>query len=420
MDKSVLKRVLLGNQYEIEKINLIKRDYDIDEYERLVLVGIRRAGKSFLLYQKIKDNLKNGIGWDEMLYINFEDERLGEFTAMDFDVLLEIHFELYGKRPMLFLDEVQNISGWEKFARRIADQKYKVFITGSNAQMLSNEIQTTLGGRYFVKEIYPFSFKEFLSFNEVSYSDNDMYVTEKRALIKNKFSEYFLSGGFPESFGVSYKRDYIKGIYQKIFLGDIAARYDINNYHALNTVIRKLAESIKQPMSFNRIANIVSSTGVKFSVNSAIKYLEYIENAWLILPIDNIAGKIVDKMTNKKYYFTDNGLLNLFLIDSETSLLENIVALNLMKNYGRRDNVFYYHNNIEVDFYVADLQQAYQVSYSIADKDTRLREMSALKKIHKVLPVKECFIVTYDEEEVIVEDDITINVVPIWKWLVRG
>ena len=212
MDKSVLKRVLLGNQYEIEKINLIKRDYDIDEYERLVLVGIRRAGKSFLLYQKIKDNLKNGIGWDEMLYINFEDERLGEFTAMDFDVLLEIHFELYGKRPMLFLDEVQNISGWEKFARRIADQKYKVFITGSNAQMLSNEIQTTLGGRYFVKEIYPFSFKEFLSFNEVSYSDNDMYVTEKRALIKNKFSEYFLSGGFPESFGVSYKRDYIKEI----------------------------------------------------------------------------------------------------------------------------------------------------------------------------------------------------------------
>ena len=254
----------------------------------------------------------------------------------------------------------------------------------------------------------------------MSYSDNDMYVTEKRALIKNKFSEYFLSGGFPESFGASYKRDYIKGIYQKIFLGDIAARYDINNYHALNTVIRKLAESIKQPMSFNRIANIVSSTGVKFSVNSAIKYLEYIENAWLILPIDNIAGKIVDKMTNKKYYFTDNGLLNLFLIDSETSLLENIVALNLMKNYGRRDNVFYYHNNIEVDFYVADLQQAYQVSYSVADKDTKLREVSALKKMHKVLPVKECFIVTYDEEEVIVEDDITINVVPIWKWLVRG
>lgn len=118
---------------KLKKINLIKRDYDIDEYERLVLVGIRRAGKSFLLYQKIKDNLKKGIGWDEMLYINFEDERLGEFTAMDFDVLLEIHFELYGKRPMLFLDEVQNISGWEKFARRIADQKYKVFIAGSNA-----------------------------------------------------------------------------------------------------------------------------------------------------------------------------------------------------------------------------------------------------------------------------------------------
>ena len=419
MDRNILKSVVLGNQYEIEKIELVERNIIIDEYERLVLVGIRRAGKSFLLYQKIKDNLKKGIGWDEMLYINFEDERLSDFNNLDFDLLLELHFEIYAKRPMLFLDEIQNIAGWEKFARRVADQKYKVFITGSNAYMLSNEIQTTLGGRFIVKEVFPFSFGEYLKFNEMSYSENDLFVTEKRAAIKNKFSEYFSSGGFPESLSVSYKRDYINGIYQKIFLGDIAARYSINNYHALNTVIRKLAESVKQPMSFNRIANIVSSTGVKFSVNSAIKYMEYIENAWLVLSVDNIAGKIVDKMTNKKYYFADNGILNLFLTDSKTTLLENIVAVNLLRKYGRRDNVYFYHNNIEIDFYVDDLQQAYQVSFSIADKDTRHREVTALKKIHKVLPVKKCFIITYDEEETIIEDNIVINVVPIWKWLLN-
>ena len=256
-------------------------------------------------------------------------------------------------------------------------------------------------------------------FSKENKNEFNLFVTEKRAAIKNKFSEYFSSGGFPESLSVSYKRDYINGIYQKIFLGDIAARYSINNYHALNTVIRKLAESVKQPMSFNRIANIVSSTGVKFSVNSAIKYMEYIENAWLVLPVDNIAGKLVDKMTSKKYYFTDNGILNLFLTDSKTTLLENIVAVNLLRKYGRRDNVYFYHNNIEIDFYVDDLQQAYQVSFSIADKDTRHREVTALKKIHKVLPVKKCFIITYDEEETIIEDNIVINVVPIWKWLLN-
>lgn len=418
MNKNILKSVLLGNQLEIERVELLERDFSLDEYERMVLVGIRRAGKSFLLYQKIKNNLRNGIGWDEMLYVNFEDERLSDFTVSDFDMLLELHFELYAKRPILFLDEIQNIEGWEKFARRVADQKYKAYITGSNAHMLSNEIQTTLGGRFSVKEVYPFSFKEFLDFNGINYSENDILVTEKRALVKNRFSEYFFYGGFPESISLRHKRDNVNGIFQKIFLGDIAVRYSINNYHALNVVIRKLAESIKQPMSFNRIANIVSSTGVKFSVNSAIKYMEYIENAWLVMPIDNIASKLVDKVTNKKYYFTDNGILNLFLVDAQTSLLENMVAVNLIRNYGKRDNVFFYHNNIEVDFYVSDMQQAYQVSYSLSDKDTRCREINALKKINKVLPVKEFFIITYDEEELIVEGDLKINVIPIWKWLI--
>ena len=418
MNKNVLKSVILGNQLEIERVELFERDFSLDEYERMVLVGIRRAGKSFLLYQKIKNNLRNGIGWDEMLYVNFEDERLSDFTISDFDLLLELHFELYAKRPVLFLDEIQNIEGWEKFARRIADQKYKAYITGSNAHMLSNEIQTTLGGRFYVKEVYPFSFKEYLDFNGIGYSEKDIMVTEKRALIKNKFAEYFFYGGFPESISLKHKRDYVNGIFQKIFLGDIAARYSINNYHALNVVIRKLAESIKQPMSFNRIANIVNSTGVKFSVNSAIKYMEYIENAWLVLPIDNIASKLVDKVTNKKYYFTDNGILNLFLVDAQTSLLENMVAINLIKRYGKRDNVFFYHNNVDVDFYIADVQHAYQVSYSLSDKDTRYREISALKKINKVLSIKEFFIITYDEEDVIMDGDLTINVIPIWKWLV--
>ena len=166
--------------------------------------------------------------------------------------------------------------------------------------MLSSEIQVTLGGRYIVKEVYPFSFEELLKYNNIPYTVNDVFVTQKRAAINNKFADYFFNGGFSESFTVPYKRYYLNGIYHKIFLGDIVARYNITNIHALNVVIRNLAESIKQLLSFNRIINIVNSTGTKFSVNSAITYMEYIENSWQILPVCNIAGKITEKTTNKK------------------------------------------------------------------------------------------------------------------------
>ena len=353
-----------------------------------------------------------------MLYINFEDERLDGLQVSDLNLIIEAHLEMYGKRPILFLDEIQNIEGWEKFARRLADEKYKVYITGSNAKMLSSDIQTTLGGRYITINVYPYSFREFLEVHHTAHDELSLLSTESRAAVMNRFIDYFHNGGFPEGALLAAKRNYLTSVYQKIYLGDIAARNAITNTFGLKIMIKKLAESVKQPISFNRIANIVSTTGSKLSTTSAIKYVEYAESAWLLQRINNIAAKLAEKESNSKYYFTDNGILNLFLIDGNTSLLENLVAINLIRQFGKEDAVFFYNKGVEVDFYIPEEQWAIQVSYSIKDLETKERETDALIKLSKVLPCRRLLIITFDEESVLqIDNHSRIEVIPVWKWL---
>ncbi len=419
MYKEILKQVIADSQAEVLNYGVVKRDFAFEEFGNYVFEGIRRAGKSFLLYQRMQQLLAQGVKWDELLYVNFEDERLVGFTAKDLNLLLEVHWEVYGKKPTLFLDEIQNITGWEKFARRLADSKHRVYITGSNAKMLSRDIQTTLGGRYIAVDVYPYDFKEFLAANGVDFSRNAMLSTKGKAEILRQFNSYFYFGGFPEGAALPSKRDYLTSVYQKIFLGDIATRHSVENTFALRILFKKLAESVSQPMSFTRLANIVSSTGAKVGTNTVINYVDYAKDAWLISPIQNMASKIVEKETNPKYYFTDNGLLNLFLLDGNTALLENLVALTLLRRYGRDDAVFFYNKSIEVDFYVPEEQLAIQACYSLNDAETRKREMTALQRLSKVVGVKRRLIITRDEEGTITEGGVKVELVPIWKWLLR-
>jgi predicted AAA+ superfamily ATPase len=419
-DKETVKNVLADFRAEIPNFEVNPRDFAFEEFGNYVFVGIRRAGKSFLLYQRMQELLAQGISADELLYVNFEDERLTGITAQDLNLLLEIHLELYGKKPILFLDEIQNIEGWEKFARRLADTKHRVYITGSNAKMLSRDIQTTLGGRYISVEVYPYSFKEFLRANEIDFSKKALASTQGKAEMLRKFNDYFYFGGFPEGATISVKRDYLTSVYQKIYLGDIAVRYSVDNTFALRIMVKKLAESVKQPISFNRISNIVSSTGAKVGTSTIINYIDYAKDAWLITSVRNIADKLVGKETNPKYYFIDNGLLNLFLIDGNTSLLENLVAVTLLRKYGREDAVFFYNKNIEVDFYVPETETAIQVCYDLNnDPDTFERETKALLKIANVLECKELMIITRDTEKTLEIKNKTIKVIPVWKWLLE-
>ncbi|MBQ8957858.1 MAG: ATP-binding protein [Bacteroidales bacterium] len=421
ISKTTLKQILASNQKDIEQYQVVPRALPSDDFPRRVFIGVRRAGKSFMLYQKMQQMLAETHDWGNMLYLNFEDDRLVGFTANDFELLLECHAEMYDQRPMLFLDEVQNIDGWERFARRMADAKYKVWITGSNAKMLSSEIMSTLGGRYLATEVYPYSFEEYLNAKGFPFDENSLLATESRAKMLRQWNDYLLWGGLPESVGLTVKRDYLTSTFQKIYLGDIVSRNKISNPNLLRLLLKKVAESVMQPVSYNRLSHVLSSVSGKITMPTVSKYIEYCESAWLLLRLRNISAAFAEKETLCKYYFVDNGILNLFLLDGETALLENLVALTLFRKYGHdldNERVFFYNDKVEVDFYVPEDKLAIQVSYSITQADSTFeREVEALKKLPKVLPCNRRLILTYDESDTIADDFGTIEVVPLGKWL---
>lgn len=423
MDKQLLKQILRDNQQEVIRYQVEPRECGISDFPCYVLVGVRRSGKSYMLYHQIQQLLREGKQWDDMLYLNFEDERLENFTAEDFNHLLECHQEMYGKRPMLFLDEIQNIDHWEKFARRMADANYTIYITGSNAKMLSGEINTTLGGRFLTREVYPYSFKEYANVHRVVLSENDLLSTEGRSAAVKCFNEYLHDGGLPASALMPVKRNYLSSVFQKIYLGDIIARNKITNVTGIRVLIRKIAESVCRPISFNRINNLLSSVGGKLSLATTIKYVEYCEDAWLLLRLKNYASCLADKESNCKYYFIDNGILNLFLIDKDTMLLENMVALQLFRIYGHdadNERVFFYNDNYEVDFYIPEEEFAIQVCYSLRDEETLSREIEALKKLPKRLACRRRIILTFDDETSFTDQHGIIEVIPAWKWMLAS
>ncbi|MBS7375013.1 MAG: ATP-binding protein [Muribaculaceae bacterium] len=423
ISKDLLKQILLDNRREIERYNIVHRDIVAEGFNCYVFVGVRRAGKSYVLYEKMQQLLREGHGWEEMLYLSFEDERLVGFASEDFNAILECHIEMTGNdNPMLFFDEIHNIDGWEKFARRMADSKKTVWITGSNAKMLSKEIMTTLGGRYIPIEVYPFSFREYLRSRGIPYDEPTLMSTTGKSLFMREYAEYINWGGLPESVNLNVKRSYLSSVYQKIYLGDICARNNISNPNLLRLMIKKMAESVKQPLSYSRVTKILSSVGGKITIPTTSSYIEYCEDAWLLLRLHNINAAFAERETNSKYYFIDNGLLSLLLTDPTTTLLENIVAVSLFRKYGNSNDgerVFFYKQNVEVDFYIPDDELAIQVSYSIEESDmTEKREVEALKKLPKALSCKRRLIITYDEEKTIEDEYGVIEVIPCWKWLI--
>ena len=391
--KDLIKDIVVENQRFVSSVCFFERDYVFEDALNYVLVGLRRAGKSYLLYQRIHQLLEKGHRMEEICYFNFEDDRLGIMTLADLDIIKSAFEEMFDTLPIFFFDEIQIVDGWEKFARRLADQKYRVYITGSNAKMLSSEIATTLGGRYMIKDVFPLSFAEYLSFSGIN-------MKEKNALHLH---------------GKEIVSSWLSGLFNKVFFGDLIARYDIRNDFGLRILAKKLAESVKQPSSYNRLANVVSSTGKKASTDTVIDYVNYMCESWLLLPLENIIGKLTERNTQRKYYFIDNGILNLFLPDPEANLLENMVAINLIRKY--KNEVYFYHNGMEVDFYLPEQKKLIQASYSLQDESTFQRETEALIKVSKRLEVNDLMIITKDEETVLEKDGKTIQVVPLWKWL---
>ncbi len=413
-----LKSIIVENQQLIPKKSLIRRNAFFDPAASYVLIGLRRVGKSYTIFEYIQTLLSNGAAHPEdILYVNFEDDRLYSFDVSDFDQLLAAYHELYGshRRPLLFLDELQNITGWEKFARRLADTGYRAFLTGSNARMLSTEIHTTLGARYLIREIHPFSFREFLRFHGLEVTPLSLYAPEARD-IRKMFTEYLVWGGLAPVFSLEEKDQWLQGLRDNVLLRDIASRNNIRSTSGLFMLIRKLAESVMQPVSITRLLHLMQSAHVDASRNSIAAWLESMQNACLIRSVPNFRDSIAERMTQQKHYLSDNGLLHCMLTDPDAKLLENLVALELFRRISS-GRIFHYRNGVEVDFYLPDIELAIQASLTVADEKTLDRETRALVHLSKAFPVKDCLILTMDEENILEKDGIRIRVIPLWKWL---
>ncbi len=416
MDKEQIKQIIGENQEFVKDITFMERPFTFEDAGNYVFLGIRRAGKSYLMYQRIHQLLNKGHTIEEILYINFEDERFIGLKSEELNDIKLAYEETFPYQPIFFLDEIQVVDGWEKFVRRLVDKKYRVYVTGSNAKMLSSEIATTLGGRFLIQEVYPYSFREFLLSQDIILKTNWLYTPSLRNEVVRTFDAYFYNGGFPELIAFKDKRSWLSGLYQKIFFGDLVARYALRNSDSMSLLVKKLAESVMQPSSYNRLKNIVSSAGESVGVRTVIDYVGYLEETWLIFSIENYAARFAERESNRKYYFIDNGILNLFIFNPETLLLENLVAVSLYRMVGKE--LYFYNQNVEVDFYIPDQKWLVQASYNISDTQTFTREVNGLLKTAKFLKAEKLQIVTRNEERTVEQDGFIIEVIPIWKWMI--
>ena len=414
MNRDVLKQIIIDQKEMYLGNPLISRDYDLEENVNYCFVGIRRTGKSYMMYQQIHNLMNDGISSSQIVYVNFEDERLLEIGVDDLNTILELGIEFSGSKgkPYLFLDEIQNVDGWEKFVRRVADMKYQINITGSNSKKLSKEIASTLGGRFMIVNVFPYSFKEYLSANHIENVRLDQIGTKKRADIVSQYEQYVTYGAFPELVDIKNKRPFLNNIYQTVYLQDIITRNKITNDFAVRLILKKIAESVTKALSFNRLTNIVKSAGISIGKQTVINYVGHMLDSYLIFSLQNYASK----KTSPKYYFMDTGLLGLMLLDCRTAQLENLVAVELIRRYGF-ENVYFFENNIEVDFYVPSENLAIQVSMQVLeDVDTLERETKAFVKLNQFIPDTKYLLVTNSEETKLNCDGIKIDVVPAWKW----
>lgn len=421
MNHEAIKQVIYEQHAIIRSAVINERAYTFEPNANYILTGLRRSGKSTLLFSIVQKLIADGADWNQIVYVNFEDERLVEFELADFSDLVEVSSELSDKTPYFFLDEVQCVDGWERFARRMADAKEHVYITGSNSKMLSSEMEARLGGRYLSKVIMPYNFKEYLTARQIPYNDEALYTSKGIGRLKKASEELMHDGGFPESLDFIDKRVYVENVYQKVLLGDIALRNDIRKVTGLRILMKKIAETICSEISYSKLYRVVNGIGVKISKDSIISYIEYAKQAYLLFSLENYFAKFTERESTPKYYFEDNGLLNLFLINKDTALLENIVAVALKRSCRE---AFYYlkseKTSIDIDFYVPEEATAIQVAYSILDTAAYDREVNNLLKLADSFPeAKRLCIVTLGEEKIIQQHGVKIEVIPLYRFLLE-
>lgn len=420
MTKDLIKILISEYQAYVAQVKLVPRDVAFMEGQNYVFVGLRHAGKSYLMFQRIAQLIAQGHKREEILYFNFEDDRIDSLELSDLDLIKTCYEEMYDCRPIFFLDEIQLVDRWEKFARRLADQKYQVYITGSNAKMLSSEMATVLTGRYLQVEMLPFSLAETMEWKGVnSNANNDAQQTEAIVIA----DDYLRNGGYPETIDMrSITRSYLSTLFDSIIWKDVAKRHNIRNISDLNNLAIYLLSNFCNPLSANDITKELSMT----SVTTTRKFMNYLHEPYLFyyLPRFNNKLKLMKKAATKVYVI-DNGFVTskAFNISENLGrLLENEVFVELLrKGFQVETSLFYYRsrNDREVDFVTrngAHINQLIQVCYDMTSPKTEKREVTSLIECAEELKCNNLIIITNNDEREINKDGYNIKVVPFAKF----
>ncbi len=371
----------------------------------VVISGVRRSGKSTLLRQ-IASKLT------DYHYINFDDERLISFDVADFNQLL-LAWNKRSPSKNILIDEIQNVQSWERFIRRIHDDGYKIYLTGSNAKLLSSELATHLTGRHVKVELYPFSFQEFLSFQNIELKQAQ--TTIAKAELLNAFDVYLTNGGFPE-YVKRGEPELLKQAYDDIVYKDIITRFGIREINPFRELALYLFSNAAKEVSYSALAKTL---GIK-SVMSVRKYVGFLQESYLVFELYKYDFSLKKQIISaKKIYVIDNGMRNSIAFsvsDDHGRLLENAIYLELKR---RGLQVYYFKGKNECDFIIKEknkITQVFQVT-SRLHADNRERELAGLYESMEMFDLKEGTLITENQEETIQKDSFTIHIVPAWKWL---
>jgi len=413
---------------------LTKRHFDFTcPHNKIrVLIGARRVGKTYSFYQLIRKLISQGIPKEQILFINFEDERLIPLEVTDLTKILNTYFEMFpankDKKVHLFFDEIQNVKQWELFTRRVHDnEQVQINLTGSSSKLMSQEIATQLRGRTLTYEIFPFSFIEYLQHKNISL---EWYSSKNKSFIINAFNSYLFSGGYPETLDVSdtlrikITQDYFNLLLYK----DLVERFNIRNYSLIKYLVKYLLANNANPISVNKVFNDLKSQGFKVSKDTMHNYLSYLEDA-LCLSLVSIYSESIRKqqINYRKIYFVDHGLVT-GLVNSRSyntgRLLETMIYNQLRRRFNH-NQIFYYKtmSNQEIDFLVQDRGKILilcQVCESLEEYKTRTREFTALTQAMNELNIKKSIIITRNESEEVIKNDKLIELIPFWKWALTG
>ena len=355
--KTTLKRIIADfHQNFLPVFRRRELDVPLNLEKIITIIGPRRAGKTYYLYQIMGELEKRGIARHQMLYLNFEDERL--VLDGDNDLIFDAYRELYPDQDLaqvyVFFDEIQELPDWEKFVRRVADTISRhVFLTGSNARLLSREIATSLRGRSLAYEILPLSFKEYLSFLDIP--ADDLVSSQNRALIGNAFEQYCLWGGFPEVIGIDerFKAQVLQEYFNVMLYRDLVERYEIRDVAILKYLLKRLIGSFTKEFSVNKLYNDLKSRGFSIGKDTLYRMMEEIFAIYMLASIERYDPAVIRReMSNKKVYLYDNGFaaaMHYSFSEDRGKRLENVVFRHLR---AQTEDIFFARNGWECDFAV--------------------------------------------------------------------